>query len=108
MYHENGQLNYLTTGIMNGYPVICIARNAATHDREPIEEGGLLITLRPKVDDNPEEIMKQIMGVRDFGGTPLEHAVDNAIRRDEEGNLYINLEEYFFRAEEALKSNQSR
>lgn len=99
VYHEKEQLNYLTTGRMNGYPVLCIAKSPESHSaRNGVVEGGLLITLRPDV-DNPNTVLETITGVRDGARNPLNHAIEAAEVNDEEGRLYINLEEYIFQVE---------
>lgn len=99
VYQENGQLNYLTTGTMNSYPVLCIAKSPESHSaRDGVVSGGLLITLRPDV-DNPNTVLETITGVRDGARNPLNHAIEAAEVNDEKGRLYINLEEYIFQVE---------
>jgi hypothetical protein len=55
-YHVSGDLNYLTTGKMNGQPVICTtSQRYGTCDK-------LLFTVRPGV--NPQHTLRQLLAVR--------------------------------------------
>jgi hypothetical protein len=77
-YYDNGTLKYLTTGIMNGLPVICTA----------IQEGGacqdLLLTLRQ--DANPGQALQQLLAVRSRASSgPLSQSSER---------VYIDVEDY--------------
>lgn len=48
VFNDAGRLEYLTTGVVNRYPVIC----AAFYFDGPCEDGNVLITLRPNADPN--------------------------------------------------------
>ncbi|MFM6157929.1 MAG: COP23 domain-containing protein, partial [Sphaerospermopsis kisseleviana] len=56
-FNESGLLNYLTTGTVKGYPVICVAKNFG----ETCNGNNLLFTL--KDDANPEVVLRQLMNI---------------------------------------------
>lgn len=76
-YNQNGTLEYLTTGVMNGMPVICTA----------LEENGpcndLLLTL--KQDANPTQTLQELLNVRDHASGPINQS---------NSRLYINMSDY--------------
>jgi Circadian oscillating protein COP23 len=63
LFHQDGKLNYLTTGISNGQPVICVAN---------VKGGpcsGVLFTLKPGRD--PLNTLTRLMNVRVQAGPAL-------------------------------------
>jgi hypothetical protein len=73
---QQGRLNYLTTGRMNGLPVICTAKQAgAACD-------GLLYTLKPGQD--PTTTLTRLLDVRFKARGPLNETPER---------LYINVNE---------------
>jgi len=88
-YHEAGRLDYLTTGVMNNHPVICVADNVGGACN------GLLFTLPPGRDAN--QTLEQLMGVRVGARDALnESAAGSAIvQRDARtGNIYVDMNAY--------------
>lgn len=78
-FSEAGQLNFLTSGTMNGQPVICVATE---------EKGGcvdLLFTLRPDSKKTPNETLNDLLDVR---------ARQSSALTESEGRLYINMNDF--------------
>ena len=76
-YHNQGILNYLTTGRMNRQNVVCVAES---------ENGGcadLLFTLKPG--SNPSSTLQRLMNVRAQAGGPL---------NETGGRIYVNMDDY--------------
>ncbi len=76
-YHEDGSLNYLTTGVMNGMPVVCTTN----------QEGGtcqnLLFTLKEGA--NAGQTLRDLLQVRTHATGPLNQS---------EARVYINMQDY--------------
>lgn len=67
-YYNNGTLNYITTGIMNGQPVVCTSgTNGGGCD-------GLLFTLRPT--DNASQVVQQLFDIRAGAAGPINQSAD--------------------------------
>ncbi|MBC6422743.1 MAG: hypothetical protein GDA43_17155 [Hormoscilla sp. SP5CHS1] len=64
LYQEKGMLDNITTGRVDGYPVICVSEHLG--DRCVAE---VLFPLKPS--DDPVEVLQTILNVRDFGSPPL-------------------------------------
>jgi hypothetical protein len=77
---DAGQLNYLTTGYLNGYPVVCGVASQA----ETCTEDTLLFTLKPN--DYPDEVLQTLMEI--LGGEPSELLLQSS-----EGQIYISVKE---------------
>lgn len=75
-YHESGMLNFITTGRMNGLPVICVAKT---------DDGGcagLLYTLKPG--QNATATLQKVLDIQTKpGAAPLEETT---------ARLYVNFE----------------
>jgi Circadian oscillating protein COP23 len=80
-YFRNGQLNYLTTGIMNNQQVICVA------DREGGDCTGLLFTL--KRGSEPSQVLNSLLAVRVRASGPLNESTSR---------VYIDMSEYLKQA----------
>lgn len=90
-YFRNGQLNYLTTGIMNNQQVVCVA------DREGGNCTGLLFTL--KRGSNPNQVLKSLLAVRVRASGPLNESTSR---------VYIDMSEYLKQASvESQPNSQS-
>ena len=63
LYREQGRLKYLTTGRMNGQPVIC------TTDKDGGACDGLVYTLKP--DQDPTQTLKDLLEVKTLKRGPL-------------------------------------
>ncbi|NER36677.1 MAG: hypothetical protein F6J93_22285 [Oscillatoria sp. SIO1A7] len=97
-FNEKGWLAYLTTGELNGYNVICVTEEPGEHsDRYQLGEAGMLMTLRNE-EDNPSKVLRELMEVRDGArNSPLLHS-NAVLEYDSQGRLYVDLEEFLFRA----------
>ena len=94
-YYQSGALNYLTTGIMNGQPVICIAK------REGGGCSGLLFTLKRERNVTPAQKLQQLLAVRVRASGPL---------NESSPRVYIDMKEFLKTApvESAISSNFSK
>ena len=63
--YQRGQMNHLTTGRMNGLPVIC----AAATNPGPCVQDGLLYTLKPG--QNATQTLKNLISIRTKASGPL-------------------------------------
>lgn len=75
-YYNNNTLNYITTGIMNRQPVVCVS---------PSQGGGcagLLFTLRPS--DNASQVVQQLFDIRAGAAGPINQSANRP---------YINVSE---------------
>lgn len=80
-FHQDGKLNYLTTGISNGQPVVCVANAKGG----PCS--GVLFTLKPGSD--PLNTLTRLMNVRVQAGPALNESTAGS---SEVGNeQYINV-----------------
>jgi len=78
--YQNGNLNYLTNGRLNGEKVICAVRENGDH----CTYDTLLLTLRPK--DNEHQALNQLNSILQGD------AVDGPIRQNSEEQIYIELD----------------
>lgn len=76
-YHNQGLLNYLTTGIVNKQPVICVAESKNSGC------AGVLFTLKPG--SNKTATLKRLMDVRAQAGGPLNQT---------QGRTYVDINHY--------------
>jgi hypothetical protein len=93
--HQSGRLRYLTTGRMNGVPVIC----AAISEGSGCAEGGLLYTLKPG--QNAGETLRNLLAIRVKATGPLTEST---------ARPYISIEqiEQAASTEESVTSNQAQ
>ncbi|MBR8826403.1 MAG: COP23 domain-containing protein [Gomphosphaeria aponina SAG 52.96 = DSM 107014] len=87
-YYNNGTLNYLTTGIKNGYDIVC----AAQYDGGSCV--GQLFTLKPG--SNPNQTLQDLMAVRLQASGPL---------NESSGRVYIDMNEYLQEATTAANNS---
>ncbi|MEM8779839.1 MAG: COP23 domain-containing protein [Cyanobacteria bacterium P01_G01_bin.49] len=85
-FHDSGQLNYLTTGLMNRMPVVCVT------DRNGGGCNGLLFTLKPGA--SASQTLQELMAVRMRTKGPLNETL---------GRVYINFEDYLTEAATATQ-----
>lgn len=78
-YHQSGELNFLTTGKMNGQQVVCVTNENGGDCR------GLLVTIRPT--STPSGTLQKLMGIRVGATGPAFESSDD--------RLYINMDKYF-------------
>lgn len=75
-YHQSGMLNFITTGRMNGLPVICVAKTDGGGC------AGLLYTLKPG--QNATATLKKVLDIQTKpGAAPLEETT---------ARLYVNFD----------------
>ncbi len=88
-YNQNGDLKFLTTGKVNGQPVICpTSQNGGNCN-------GVLFTLKPG--QNPNQVLQDLMSVRDRASGPLRQlgSGDNSNnQQNSESRTYIEMERY--------------
>jgi hypothetical protein len=82
-YYKAGTLNFLTTGIANGQPVVCVAATKGG----PC--AGVLFTLRPGSD--PWQTLTRLMNVRVQAGPPLNESSAGATNDESQ---YIDMADY--------------
>jgi hypothetical protein len=67
-YKNNGTLNYITTGVMNGQPVVCVSGANGGGCQ------GLLFTLKPG--SNASRVVQQLFDIRAGASGPLNESSD--------------------------------
>jgi Circadian oscillating protein COP23 len=90
-YYDNGILKYITTGTMNGYPVVCIT------DRPNGNCTGLLFTL--KRGSNAKKTLAMLLNQRGLAGGKSVYQGDKSL------SIYVDMDEYIKNLEENSKSN---
>lgn len=76
-------LNYITTGLINGQKVVCVARFQGGDCARDLPEAGLLFTLKPE--SNPGQTLRQLMQVRVGASGPL---------NENDARVYINVNDF--------------
>lgn len=77
-YYTDDRLNFLTTGVMNKMPVICVAQYKGS------DCSGLLFTLKPGRD--PAQTLRNLLSVRDRASGPINESTSSRI--------YIDINQY--------------
>lgn len=85
-YRANGMLKYLTTGVMNQQPVVCVTQTDGGSC------GGLLFTLKKESD--PNETLRNLLAVRDRAGGPLSETGCDTVYGNRDGKLYVDMDLY--------------
>jgi hypothetical protein len=84
-FHASRELDFITTGKMNGQQVVCVT------DKNGNDCRGLLLTIRPT--STPSETLQKLMGIRvGATGPAFESSGDR---------LYINMAEYLNQIEKS-------
>lgn len=78
-FHEQGRLNYLTTGKLNGLGVICAAKPGECN------KNNILFSVRPGV--NPTTVLAELEDIREGKSSDLTWQSSSE-------NIYLNLGEY--------------
>lgn len=93
-YHKAGNLKYLTTGIINRQPVICVANRPGGDCARELPNNGLLFTVKPGSD--ARDTLKRLLNLRDRASTSSLNESAPSSRVDVEINdrLYIDMAEY--------------
>ena len=79
-FYEDGRLNYLTTGINNGYDIVCAAietGKSCTPDDQ---------LFQVKATDNPEAVLEGLTGI-------IEGTVSEPIYQNSGEKIYVSIEE---------------
>ena len=96
-FHKKGWLTYLTTGELNDYNVICVTtENKEDSKRYNLGDAGMLMTLTQE--DDPSKVLRELMAVRDGASNSALIHSDAVLQHDSQGRLYVNVEEFLFRA----------
>lgn len=91
-FYASGQLKYITSGRMNGMPVVCVT---------PQDNGGCsgqLFTL--KSDQNPAATVRKLIAIKNSGGRA-------SVLRETHGRPYVDLEALIEQVLAAQPENQS-
>ena len=91
-YRQQGRLSYLTTGRINGQPVICSAKSDGGACDIGLPNNGLLYTLKPGQD--PTKTLRDLLAVRSMAKGPLNETT---------GRLYIKMSDLLDAASEISK-----
>jgi Circadian oscillating protein COP23 len=67
-YYNSGSLNFITTGMMNGQPVVCVSATNGGGCQ------GLLLTLRPN--DNASQVVQQLFDIRAGAAGPINQSAN--------------------------------
>ncbi|MEC4985123.1 MAG: COP23 domain-containing protein [Oscillatoria sp. PMC 1068.18] len=87
-YYNNGTLSYLTTGIMNGQPVVCVTSTNGGGC------SGLLFTL--KRGQNASRTLQQLFEVRTGAGGPLYESTTGGSGHisNQNGQVFVDVNQY--------------
>jgi Circadian oscillating protein COP23 len=93
-YHKTGNLKYLTTGVINRQPVICVANRRGGDCARELPNNGLLFTVKPGSD--AQDTLKRLVNLRARASTNSLNESTPSRRLDVEMNdrLYIDMDEY--------------
>jgi Circadian oscillating protein COP23 len=93
-YYKTGKLKYLTTGIINRQPVICVANRPGGDCDRALPNQGLLFTIKPGSDGR--DTLKRLLNLRHQAGANSLNESAPSRRIDVETNdrLYIDIDEY--------------
>ena len=93
-YHKTGNLKYLTTGVINRQPVICVANRRGGDCARELPNNGLLFTVKPGSD--ARDTLKRLVNLRDRASTSSlnESAPSSRVDVEKSDRLYIDMAEY--------------
>jgi Circadian oscillating protein COP23 len=94
-YHKAGMLKYLTTGVINRQPVVCVAHTKGGDCARDLPNNGLLFTIKPGSD--ARDTLKRLVNLRDraSGANSLnENAPSSRVYVEMNDRLYIDMGEY--------------
>jgi hypothetical protein len=80
--YDEGRFNYLTTGRVKGYPIIC----AISRTDDPCDGNSQLFTLKPH--DNPDLVLQQLMDI-------LEGKTSDMLLQNSGGKTLVSMREFF-------------
>jgi Circadian oscillating protein COP23 len=83
--YDAGRLQYLTTGISSGYPVVC----AIAKQEDDCNTTSQLFTLKPH--DQPDLVLQQLMNV-------LTGKASDMLLQSSDGKIFVSIKEFFKRA----------
>ncbi|MGK7899860.1 MAG: COP23 domain-containing protein [Hormoscilla sp.] len=90
-YYENGMLNYMRTGNVNGYPVICVASREGGSCREQ----DVLVTLEPESD--PKDVLQQMTDLR-YRSREEPLMLSDDLLFYEDGEAYVDIDVFLNKA----------
>ena len=82
IFYEDSRLDYLTTGVNNGYDIIC----AVLETGQPCKPEDQLFQV--KADDNPSAVLRGLTGI--IEGT----ALGNIIYQNSSDKVYVSMDEF--------------
>ncbi|MEG4841045.1 COP23 domain-containing protein [Microcoleus sp. B9-D4] len=93
-YHKAGMLKYLTTGVINRQPVVCVAHTKGGDCARDLPNNGLLFTIKPGSD--ARDTLKRLLNLRDRASTNSlnESAPSSRVDLEMNDRLYIDMGEY--------------
>ncbi|MEG4801936.1 COP23 domain-containing protein [Microcoleus sp. ARI1-B5] len=93
-YQKMGALKYLTTGIINRQPVICVANRPGGDCARELPNNGLLFTVKPGSD--ARDTLTRLLNLRDRASTNSlnESAPSKQVGVEMNDRLYIDMDEY--------------
>lgn len=93
-YHKAGTLKFLTTGIINRQPVVCVAHKKGGDCARDLPNNGLLFTIKPGSD--ARDTLKRLVNLRERASANSLNESAPSNRGDVEMNdrLYIDMSEY--------------
>ncbi|ACK70079.1 hypothetical protein PCC7424_1641 [Gloeothece citriformis PCC 7424] len=81
-FNDGGKLDYIRTGIVNRYPVLCVGKCLTSE---------VLITLKPNT--NPHQTLEELLSLRNRSRSlPLELSADQVLSYDSAGELFVNID----------------
>ena len=83
-HHDNGSLNYITTGEVNSYPVLCIAQAK----KAACPENNVLITLQPGRDAH--DVLHNLIDLPNRNTEGIAIGYEQVFSYDNAGNLYAD------------------
>ncbi|MGK7902030.1 MAG: COP23 domain-containing protein [Hormoscilla sp.] len=94
-FQEERRWEYITHGLLNNYPVICLVE----YRGQDCSDDSLLLTLRPK--DDPKEIMDKLFDIRNYGSPPFYHTGEEVVY-EQNDRTYIHIDELISRKRREL------
>jgi hypothetical protein len=97
---QNHSLKYLTTGYLNGYPVICAVEDIDNSNNNSCDYENLVVTLIP--DQNPYNFLANLVdeGISDNShNNPMRHSRDTVIIYRTSSQIYLDIRRYIQESE---------
>ncbi|MFB8795432.1 MAG: COP23 domain-containing protein [Microcoleus sp.] len=93
-YHKAGMLKYLTTGVINRQPVVCVSQTKGGDCASDLPNNGLLFTIKPGSD--ARDTLKRLVNLRERASANSlnENAPSRRVYVEMNDRLYIDMGEY--------------